>query len=880
MRSENIHRTVAFLIGLFSFIIYYSTMAPTVSFWDCGEYIACSYRMGISHPPGAPLFLLLARVFTLIPIMKDIALRVNLISVLASALTVSLLYLIIVHTYREWKGQLDTHENWTGAIFSGILGSLSFGFTHSFWFNAVEAEVYALSSCCMALLVWLILLWQSKADEAGNERYLLLIAYLIGLSTGIHLLTILVIPCLSMVFYFKKYRFTWRGFLILTLITAIIILGIFPGITVYLPLLAAKTGIWPLLLIFFTLIILIIWTFKQQKHYTSAILSFILLILIGYSSYTSVIIRSSLNPQIDMNNPENLDQFYRYVNREQYGTHSITDRLSTWQASPDKEKYGSALSFFWNYQIKKMYLRYFLWQFVGKAQDGINWSFTQFWGLPLLLGLLGMYWHFRRLPHQAFSILILFIMTGLAIVIYLNQPDPQPRERDYSYVGSFFAFSIWIGLGFAALKEIFKPLFKAGAKTFFISFQTLLLVALLFAAPAQMLEKNYKYHNRQGNYLARDFAYNMLMSCQPNSILFTNADNDTYPLWYLQEVEGIRTDVRVVCLQLLQTGWHIRQLRDQYPRVPMQLSDANIENLNFILWQKQKILLKIPEDSAQKFRREYRKEFPLSGNGTPDHIIFKIKPSFETRQGPLLGVMQQMILNIIYSNAWEKPIHFAVTMPQEEVLSELAQFLRLDGLAYTLVPFREWDISPVHLRNNLMQQFSYRNLNNENVYYDGSEINLLQHYRNAFIQLATYHARKDDKKSLQDTLYLLDQEIPESVIPYTNHFIKLCIESLKIVADNYQLDLYKTHQLSEREVEFIGQFLLINLQQPRFAARFLERTYTADSSNSRIIGLLIQAYLQSDSAIKAIQPLQHWLKLHPNDQKASDLLKNINDNRI
>jgi hypothetical protein len=880
MRFKTIHRAVAFLIGLFSFFIYYMTMAPTVSFWDCGEYIACSYRMGISHPPGAPLFLLLARIFTLFPLAKDIALRVNLISVLASALTVSLIYLIIVHTYREWKGQLNSDKNWITAIFSGILGSLSFGFTHSFWFNAVEAEVYALSTCCMALLIWLILLWQSKADEPGNERFLLLIAYLIGLSTGIHLLTILVLPFLCMIFYFKKYRFTWRGFLILSLITAIIILGIFPGITVQLPQLAAKAGILPLFIIFFTLTIFIIRAYKQQKHYVSAILSFILLILIGYSSYTSVIIRSSLNPKIDMNNPENLEQFYRYVNREQYGNHSVTDRLSTWQASPDKEQYGSALSFFWNYQIKKMYLRYFLWQFVGKTQDGINWSFTQFWGLPLLLGLLGMCWHFRQSPQQAFSVLILFIMTGLAIVIYLNQPDPQPRERDYSYVGSFFAFSIWIGLGFAALKEIFKPLFQKGAKTAFISFQILLLVALIFAAPAQMLEKNYQDHNRQGNYLARDFAYNVLMSCQPNSILFTNGDNDTYPLWYLQEVEGIRTDVRVVCLQLLQTGWHTKQLRDQYPKVPMQLTDADIENMRFILWQKQKILLKIPEDSAQKFQREYKEEFPHSGNGRPDHIIFKINPSFETRQGPLLGIMQQMILNIIYSNSWKKPVHFAVTMPQEEVLSELAQFLRLDGLAYTLVPFREWDFSPVHLKNNLMHQFSYRNLNNQDVYYNNSEINLLQHYRNAFIQLATYHARQDDKKSLQDTLYLLDQKIPESIIPYTNHLLKLYIESLKIVADIYQLDLYKTHQLTEQDVEFMGQLFLINFKQPLLAAQFLERIYNSDSSNSRIIGLLIQAYLQSDSASKAIQPLQHWLKLHPSDRKAHDLLKDINNKKI
>ncbi len=872
---ENLHRLIATLIGLFTFVMYYYTVAPTVSFWDCGEYIACSYRMGISHPPGAPLYLLIARIFTLIPMVKDIALRVNMISVISSSLTTVLLYLIIVHLYREIVGSLKSTNEWITAIFSGVLGALTFAFTHSIWFNAVEAEVYSLSMFLMALMVWLILVWNAKSQEPGNERYLLFIAYLIGLSTGIHLLTILVLPFLALIFYFNRYNFSIQSFIILIIVTTFLMLAIFPGLVVKVPQMAKLIGVFPIVFFFLVINGITIWAFISKKHLLTLILFSILLISGGYSTYTYIIIRSSLNPKIDMNNPETLDKFASYVNREQYGDHSIINRRAVWENSPNKNQYRSPSDFFWKYQVNKMYIRYFLWQFVGRSKNGIDWSFDQFFGLPLLLGLVGMWWHFRKSTTYALSVFTLFFITGLAIVLYLNQSEPQPRERDYSYIGSFFAFSIWIGLGFNALQNILKPFFNPKNRYYHTLFQSLLFSALLMAAPAQMLEKNIKNHSRRGNYFAWDFAYNTLMSCEPNGILFTNGDNDTYPLWYLQEVEGIRTDVRVICLQLLQTGWHIRQLRDQSPRVPIHISDHEIENIGFIPWQRQQVMLNIPPKIVKSARTEYMNEYQLSQLGTPDHIIFQIEPTYQTSQGPLLGPMKQLILNIIYTNAWERPIHFAVTMHHDEVINDLTQYLRLDGLTYKLVPYRNWDISSVHLRRNLMGKFKYRNLNNSSVYYNMDNINLFQHYRHAFIRLATFYSRKDNIVELKDTLHTMDRKMPESVIPYTNNLLKLYSETLKIVAGIYHADTYKIHEIEEKDIEIISRLLLFDLNKPKIAGQLLEKLYTQDKIKPKLLSLLIQAYLMSDSEEKAVSPLKDWLKINPDDRKAREILLQI-----
>ncbi len=499
------NRFVAAGIWVFSFIIYAMTVASTVSYWDCGEFIACSYGLAVPHPPGAPLFLLVGRFFSMIPFVEDIGFRVNYISVLSSTFTVMLLYLSIVHLVREWKGSLQSNSDWQTAIFSGAIGSLTFAFTHSFWFNAVEAEVYAPSMLFTALLVWLILVWAQKSDQPGNEKYLLMIAYSIGLAIGIHLLNVLALPFVTLIYYYKRYEFNMKTFIINILVTVGIILFIYPGVVKYLPRIAELGGAFGLVAMFIILFAIVFWSINNNKKTVSLISLSVLFIIIGYSTYATIYIRSNLDPMIDENNPETIEKFISYLNREQYGDHSITDRAKVWKESPNGKRYNSTGEFFWKYQVDKMYIRYFMWQFVGMDKNERDWSANQLFAIPFLIGLLGIYWHFKNDPKHALAVLALFFMTGLAIVLYINQPDPQPRERDYSYVGSFYAFSIWIGLGYAGLMELIRGNKKKKKDDVTVQSNTLpvvIFVILFIISPILLLAKNFETHSRKGRYIA------------------------------------------------------------------------------------------------------------------------------------------------------------------------------------------------------------------------------------------------------------------------------------------------------------------------------------------------------------------------------------------
>ena len=612
MSPERLNRLLAGFVFLASFLVYFSTMAPTVSFWDCGEFIATSYRLGVPHPPGAPLFLILGRFFSLLPIPGDIAYRMNMISVITSALAIMLLYLIIVQFVRHWRGHINSVEDKIIAFGGGVIGALVFAFTDSHWFNAVEAEVYAVSTLSTALVVWLVLHWAERAEETGSERYILIIAYVLGLSTGVHLLNLLAIPFMAMIMYFRKRNFGWPSFTALMGIVLAIFLIIYLGIIKGLPKIAITFSkimgtneaniVIGSVLLFGILILSALFIFagsisKVQKNLIRLGAASLLLIVIGYSSYEIIFIRSSQNPTIDENDPETVQAAISYLEREQYGNtdlfrgntfnnfsgkiddNKLFPRRGSRQGNHIKnyKNYSSDSDYFWRYQVKKMYWRYFLWQFAGRGpsveagvsrmeakptEDGVDWF--QF-GIPLafLLGMAGMVYQFKRDYYQALSVLALFILTGIAIIFYLNQPDPQPRERDYSYVGSFFAFAIWVGIGASAIFDRILTLLRD--KPFRIHTALGAGFILLIAAPVVMLSKNYHTHDRTGNYLPWDYSYNILQTCEPNGIIFTNGDNDTFPLWYLQEVEGIRTDVTVANLSLLNTPWYIRQLRDSRP---------------------------------------------------------------------------------------------------------------------------------------------------------------------------------------------------------------------------------------------------------------------------------------------------------------------------
>ncbi len=408
----NINRIIAFITFIFSFIIYFDTMAPTVSYWDCGEFIAVSHTLGVPHPPGSPFYLLIGRIFSMIPFSEDIAFRVNIISPLVSALAVMLLYLSIVKVITHWRGKI---ENFTDAsvVFGGaVIGAMTFAFTDSHWFNAVEAEVYAFSTFFTAIVVWLILLWNEKADENGNERYILIISYMIGLATGLHLLNLLAIPFVTLIVYFRKYKFEWKSFGITMLITAVIFFVIHNGIIKGLPKIAASSiGIYGTTILIISIFGFMIWSVLNKQSLLSIISCSIVLILIGYSTYTMIYIRSNQDPVIDENDPETLESMISYLEREQYGSVGQLPRrfkglkqiheVAGYPEGPDrtyssrqKSKYrktdiNKQWEFFWNYQIKKMYNRYFLWQFAGRGpsvnegvttmgansrEDGVDWN--------------------------------------------------------------------------------------------------------------------------------------------------------------------------------------------------------------------------------------------------------------------------------------------------------------------------------------------------------------------------------------------------------------------------------------------------------------------------------------------------------------------------
>ncbi len=866
---------VAGIIFLFTTIIYILTVAPTVSFWDCGEFIATSYKMSIPHPPGAPLFLIVGRVFSLMPIPGDVAFKMNLISVFSSSITVTLLYLVIVHLYREWKGKLETKEDWLTAMGSGIIGSLTFAFTHSFWFNSSEAEVYAASMLFTALLIWLSLVWAEKSNENGNEKYLLMISYLIGLAIAVHLLNVLALPFVAMIYYYKRYEFKMKTFLQMTLITMAAILFVYPGIVKMLPQVASID-----LFLFAALIISIIalayWAVLHKKHLLSFIMLSVTFIIIGYTSYGVIPIRSNLNPNIDENNPETVEKFLKYINREQYGDHSILDRTKVWKQNAETAKnYDSTWDFFWSYQVHRMYNRYFMWQFAG-FEDGRDWSYN-FFLIPFILGIVGIFYHFRGDPKHALSVLALFFVTGLMIILYLNQPDPQPRERDYSYVGSFFAFSIWVGFGFAGIMDMVRnhlsskkeELVKISTPVFASVFLILLLIS-----PIQLLYKNFHSHNRSGNYVAWDYSHNILASCEKDAILFTNGDNDTFPLWYLQEVEDIRTDVKIVNLSLLNTDWYIRQLKSLEPKVAITLNELQISQIRPMQWETKEVSLKVPERLKDEFEK-YKETMGVGLSEMPKEMIFNVPPAVTWGNTGVLRVQDYMVLNILAANQWRKPIYFATTVPQSNLVGGLTNYMRMEGLVMRVVPFKDWRFSPENMEKNLLEKYQYR-FQDSTVYYNPQTVGLLQNYRTGYLALAEYYAQTRRIDKLERVLEFESKNMPEASIPWpkTGGSSVLTHRMLAFKSLYNPAVLDSLQGLSARGYLQIAQTLM-RIQEYNGAIKVLKQNFENDPGNPQIIGYLVSAFEAAGKTVEAIELLESWVESNPTDKSATSMLNRL-----
>ena len=970
-----LNRLIAAIIFLITFVIYFDTMSPTVSYWDCGEFIAVSHTLGVPHPPGSPFFLLLGRIFSMIPFNEDIAFRVNIISPIVSALAVMLLYLTIVKIVTHWRGKV---ENLTDVliVFGGAsVGALTFAFTDSHWFNAVEAEVYAFSTFFTAIVVWLILLWNEKADQSGHERYILIIAYMIGLATGLHLLNLLTIPFVTLIIYFRKYKLKWQSFSITVIITAIIFFVIHNGIIKGLPKMAAGfLGVSGTALVILSVFGLMVWAIMNKQNLLSIAATSVVLILIGYSTYTLIYIRSNQDPTIDENDPETVKAMISYLEREQYGSvgqfprrfnglrqmyevagpprgenRTYTARQKAQYRKTDLDKQWD---FFWDYQIKKMYNRYFLWQFAGRGpsteqgvtpmgansrEDGVDW--TQF-GLPLalILGLLGMVYQGIKDQRMSFSIMSLFLLTGYAVILYLNQDDPQPRERDYSYVGSFFAFSIWIGAGVAAVGEFIQS--KISNKEISTRVISITLVLSILFVPGVMLSVNYHSHDRSGNYVAWDYSYNILQSVGPNGILFTNGDNDTFPLWYLQEVENVRKDVAVVNLSLLNTPWYIKQWKEARPDETkfINLTDKKVDEITSQLtrWEERKMQVPVKND-------------PENNEG---YIEWTLKPTFA---GQALRVQDVMILKIIKDAGWEIPIYFAVTVSQSNRIG-LDPYLDMQGLTFQLKSHKTSPVDQEMMYKNLMTKigpddwssgftmagfnsqndngytnwsreyqpgYMFRNLGNKETYYNDQVIRLLQNYRSAYMQLAvTYYMdyQQEKRKKTPDEYVLtdlsekaitvLDQmrfNIPESTIPITSEDLHYQVarlygdldrkESMKNILDELismkglspsnkveyanvyfrELDDTETaiNILSGLQNEFIQMENMVKINGFSKGSVSSKRWKRWQKAFPDIVSSLVYIYKSTDQKLEAEDVLVDWISRFPNDNNAKKLLEEV-----
>lgn len=970
-------------------VTYLLTVERTASFWDCGEFIACAYKLQVPHPPGAPIFLLVGRMFSFFAAgdVMQVAYWINVSSVLCSAFTILFLFwtitLLGVKLLPERNIQKLTDGQIITLLGAGTIGSLAYTFSDSFWFSAVEAEVYAMSSFFTAFVVWAILKWELIEDDSQANKWLILTAYMMGLSIGVHLLNLVTVPALGLIYYYKKYKETSVGGVLATMaIGGAVIIFILEGIIPGLPSLAGSFEIlfvntfgFPFGsgVVFITLSVLgslvyaIIYSVQKQKVVLNTALLSLAFILIGYASYTIILVRSNYNPPINENDPSDIIRFVSYLKREQYGDRPLMygptfasdvkrdDNGSPVQVSKGKvyrmnkkegiyEVYDERmayiyednmvfprvysrqgdhrrlylqrirgtenvpedfkptmrdnLSFFFSYQVGHMYFRYFLWNFMGRqggfegawaltpTSDGVNnlphdlkrdKARNNFYMLPLILGLIGAVFCFQRSQQTFFVTFMLFFLTGLALVMYLNSPPIEPRERDYIYVGSFYAFAIWIGFGVLFLSEVLQGFIKN------TRLAPIVATCLALVVPGIMAVQGWDDHDRSNRYHSVDSAKNLLNSCAPNAVLFTGGDNDTFPLWYVQEVEGFRTDVRVCNLSLLGTDWYINQMKRQayesealpislseknylqgkndqilYPlawRIQTNLSQSQLEDISkqgmdlnaylklvekddkqvqgyageekpLTIIPSKKLVYKFDKNKVLALGHSYKVSLAtlklLQEDGVPKTVISKLKksvgkrysskPDFDRAMTNIIGQgdfgkykeklyketsmravpknlesrlkgyiswelssnelykNDLMILDMIATGGWERPIYFSTTLAKNSYLN-LKEYMQREGLAYRLLPVKMAGATDGYTNTDIMyenmtKKFFWRELDNKGTYYDDNYLRFTLNIRDSFYKLAMALLQEGKKEKAKKAILFALDKMPDETIPY------------------------------------------------------------------------------------------------------------------
>lgn len=817
----NQYRTLNKIFAALSFVVamvtYLMTLQPSVPFWDCGEFSAAAMQQQVPHPPGAPLWLMAAKTFEVL-LPGDPGHNFNVFAAFCSALAALFVYLIGVNAVERFNPYRAGRSaaSYVTTYGAGFIGALAFIWSDSNWFNSVESEVYSAATFLAAVVVWLMMKWDQQAEQKGHERWLLLLAYVLGLSIGVHLLALLVIPSIALTIYFRRYKKVEA----LSLAIALGIMGvafvILYGSTLsWIPsILSESTGVGLALLA--GLVGLAIWSFIEKKSiiFLSA-MSFSLVIL-GYTTYTQILVRSSAHPVMNENMPDNFNELRRYLGREQYGDrphwprrveyHSYFAQSMAKYGPPtppvgqdpedgslifENVDFGAEMNYMFSYQIYQMYLRYLFWNFVGRVSDiqdaqpsamGVTTAEEEaafirptgaedvfpitFYMIPLILGLFGIVVHFRRDWKMATVFMTAFLFLGVLAALQQRQQEPQPRERDYFYAGSFMVFAIWIGIGTLGAAEALGMKKKgegeaddaASTGGLNVGVAGAVMAAGLLLAPINMAVGGWALHDRSHNWLPWDYAYNILQSCDKNAVLFTNGDNDTFPLWYLQDVAGVRRDVRVVNLELAQTPWYILQMKTEAawdaPPVPMTFTIDMIRDdgtgrnkIGGARGGPTKVQIPVPGrvmDWATK-----------GANKSDGVMVWDFTPTGNYGGESYFSPKNQIVRSILEQSAregWERPIFFSQTVGNE--FAGLEPFLRMEGMAYRVMPVnqRGFQTDTEILRKCLLETlppdewhteqhygFKFRGLNEPNAHFLGQEdhrraINFF--YHRMYIQFA------------------------------------------------------------------------------------------------------------------------------------------------
>ena len=957
---NKINRLISIVVAVLASAVYLVTIEPTASFWDCGEFIASSYKLEVGHPPGNPVFNLFARFFTLFTSAEHAAVAVNAMSAVCSGLTIFFLYLTIVHFGRrilEKRGRTLTKAAAIGIFGAGIVGAFAFCFSDTFWFSAVEAEVYAMSSLFTAIVFWAALKWEEQADEPYANRWLILICFLMGLSVGVHLLNLLTVPAIVFLIYYKKTTKPvtfWRAFGVLAasgVVLGIILFGIIP----YLPRFAAgidrlfvngfgarfDVGAAVFMVVLLVVCFLLMLLFRKRgKALAHTVTLMFTTIVIGYSLFTITVIRASAGTPTNEYQPDNPYTLIRYLGREQYGdnpilygqsynspyeiketpywtpldgkyyradnvdasypagtkmlfprmwngfdakykefykaytTHPKTRRASIYGKNVNFQmpSMGDNLRFFFDYQVNYMYVRYFMWNFVGRQNDlhgdtpgdvtSGNWESgikfidnarlgdqsegpdyiihnrgkNHYFFLPLILGLIGFFFQLRHDPRNSWVTGLLFLLTGLAIVVYLNQPPFQVRERDYAYAGSFYVFAIWIGLGVMALQGWLEKLTKKedGMPA------AALAVALGLVVPVLMGCQNWDDHDRSGRYTARDMAWNHLIGCAPNSLLVTHGDNDTFPLWYAQEVEGIRTDVRIVNSSLLGTDWYIDQMKCRfYESDPLNISiprkqylygtndycpvidvvDRPILASEAITVFKDERYTREGQDfiPGHKLLIPVNRENAIAAGLVPEAMQDSIVDYISLEiSGSNITKFDLIMLDILANYDWSRPIYF---VSRNETKLGLEPWLQFDGFVYKLVPFlndyanREATVDADALYERIMHDYRFESLADTTIHIDYQNLftfSAVVPLRDIFATAATALYDRGEKEKCEEVLDKCVASLPARNFPYNvsgfrslNEWAVLSMVELYFQIDKPEKALAVGNQLAKETLQSI-----------------------------------------------------------------------------